>query len=496
MKTIRETLPRRLRQLLDPSKTYVAAVSGGPDSLALAEGLCRAGFHFHVCHVEHGIRGRASLEDARFVETYCRERDIPFRCVHVQALEKARAEGLSPEDAARRLRYDALRRYARETGADYILTAHQKDDQAETFLLRLLRGAGTLGLAGMRFRRDGILRPLLSCRSAELREFCQACGLTWREDATNEDRRYVRNRIRKDLLPYLGGHFGGDMTEILSRTAEHLQQDADFLETLARQALPGVTGTLPLAEAVRYAPGLTRDSVPAGCLGGQVPYLSGDAWRQLDPALRFRVLRLFIRQAGEQEELTTVNLRNVAAVLLRNRTGKKIPLPGCWQCTYTYGKLFLLPKSINDVPATPSQWETSLSWEDLLAAPRQVVLPDGRTLRFEVLRGPVAGLPFRYRDEAVYPLAQAWQMAPVLTVRFRRGGEDIAPLKGIGRKSLKRYLIDCRMPVAERASQPVVAAGDTVLWLPGFANAAWDGRTLAEAGRQEEEILWLTGKLQ
>lgn len=162
MKTIRETLPRRLRQLLDPSKTYVAAVSGGPDSLALAEGLYRAGFHFHVCHVEHGIRGRASLEDARFVETYCRERDIPFRCVHVQALEKARAEGLSPEDAARRLRYDALRRYARETGADYILTAHQKDDQAETFLLRLLRGAGTLGLAGMRFRRDGILRPLLS----------------------------------------------------------------------------------------------------------------------------------------------------------------------------------------------------------------------------------------------------------------------------------------------------------------------------------------------
>ena len=70
-------------------------------------------------------------------------------------------------------------------------------------------------------------------------------------------------------------------------------------------------------------------------------------------------------------------------MLLRNRTGKKIPLPGCWQCTYTYGKLFLLPKSINDVPATPSQWETSLSWEDLLAAPRQVVLPDGRTLRFE-----------------------------------------------------------------------------------------------------------------
>ena len=496
MKTIRETLPRRLRQLLDPSKTYVAAVSGGADSLALAEGLYRAGFRFTVCHVEHGIRGSASLEDARFVETYCRERDIPFRCVHVQAPAKARAEGLSPEDAARRLRYEALRRCARETGADYIVTAHQKEDQAETFLLRLLRGSGTLGLAGMRFERDGILRPLLSFRSAELREFCRACGLTWREDVTNEDRRYVRNRIRKDLLPYLADHFGGDMVEVLSRTAENLQQDADYLETLARQALPGVTGTLPLAEAARYAPGLDREPLPACCRGGRMPYLAAEAWRRLDPALRFRVLRLFIRQAGEQEELTAVNLRNVAAVLLRGQTGKKIPLPGSWQCTYTYGKLFLLPKSINDVPVSPPQWETSLSWEDLAAAPRQVTLPDGRTLRFEVRRGPAEGLPFRYRDEAVYPLALARQLAPVLTVRFRRGGEEIVPLKGIGRKSLKRYFIDCRMPMAERALQPVVAAGNTVLWLPGFANAAWDGRALADAGRQEEEILWLTGKLQ
>jgi tRNA(Ile)-lysidine synthase len=235
-------LPRRLRQLLDPAVSYVTAVSGGADSMALAEGMHRAGLRFTVCHVEHGIRGEASREDARFVEAYCRERKIPFRCISVDATAAAREAGLSLEDAARRLRYAALERCADETGAAFIVTAHQKEDQAETLLLRLLRGSGTLGLAGMRFRHGRILRPLLEFRGRELRDFCRAAGLEWREDETNQDCRYVRNRIRRELLPYLAARFPGDMTEILSRTARAIQEDADFLEDLARQALPTVEG--------------------------------------------------------------------------------------------------------------------------------------------------------------------------------------------------------------------------------------------------------------
>ena len=176
--TILEKLPRILGSTLDKTKKYVAAVSGGADSLALADGLYQAGFHFTVCHVEHGIRGEESLEDARFVEAFCKQRDIPFCCKQVRVPELKEKEKLSMEDAARRLRYQALNRCAVETGADFILTAHQKDDQAETFLLRLLRGSGTRGLGAIRFRRGRILRPLLPFSAEELRSYCDKRGIT------------------------------------------------------------------------------------------------------------------------------------------------------------------------------------------------------------------------------------------------------------------------------------------------------------------------------
>jgi tRNA(Ile)-lysidine synthase len=476
-------LPRRLRQLLDPAVSYVTAVSGGADSMALAEGMHRAGLRFTVCHVEHGIRGEASREDARFVEAYCRERKIPFRCISVDATAAAREAGLSLEDAARRLRYAALERCADETGAAFIVTAHQKEDQAETLLLRLLRGSGTLGLAGMRFRHGRILRPLLEFRGRELRDFCRAAGLEWREDETNQDCRYVRNRIRRELLPYLAARFPGDMTEILSRTARAIQEDADFLEDLARQALPTVEGQ---AERV---PG----GIPAA---GPVPYLDGKAWLTLPPPVAVRVLRLFCRKQGVTQELTAANLENLESVLHRGHSGKKIPLPGCWQCLYIYGKLFLFPqddnqegkKVVRTVPA--AAWKRELPWPDRESGPVTVVeLPGGGKLIFSVQEGPSEGLPFRYRQEAVYPLETARNLAPSLTIRFRHAGDRFFPLKGLGHKSLKRYLIDSKMPAAERACLPVVAAGTEVLWLPGYANAAWP--PVSTSGRS---CRWLVGR--
>ena len=163
--TVLDKVPRILREKLDRTKNYVAAVSGGADSLAMADALQRCGFRFTVCHVEHGIRGRESLEDARYVEAFCRKMGIAFCCKAVDAQKLRENEKMSLEDAARRLRYQALFQCAEETGADFILTAHQKDDQAETFLLRLLRGSGTRGLGAIRFQHDAVLRPLLSPKS-------------------------------------------------------------------------------------------------------------------------------------------------------------------------------------------------------------------------------------------------------------------------------------------------------------------------------------------
>ena len=130
--TVPDKVPRILREKLDITKKYIAAVSGGADSLALADALQRCGFRFTVCHVEHGIRGKESREDASYVEEFCRQRGMDFCCKRVDAQGLREREKLSLEDAARRLRYQALLQCAEETGADYILTAHQKPGNSST----------------------------------------------------------------------------------------------------------------------------------------------------------------------------------------------------------------------------------------------------------------------------------------------------------------------------------------------------------------------------
>ena len=158
-------LRKTIKNLLQPDAHYLLAVSGGADSLALAHAcaaLAAQGWgSYSVCHVEHGLRGEEALRDMQAVQRACEAWGLPCFTEHVQAAAYAAQNRLSTEDAARRLRYAALRRIAAQQGAVAIVTAHHEGDQAETLLLRLLRGAGLQGLAGMRAQQGDIIRPLL-----------------------------------------------------------------------------------------------------------------------------------------------------------------------------------------------------------------------------------------------------------------------------------------------------------------------------------------------
>ncbi|MBO5604740.1 MAG: tRNA lysidine(34) synthetase TilS, partial [Acidaminococcaceae bacterium] len=417
--TILEKLPRILGSTLDKTKKYVAAVSGGADSLALADGLYQAGFHFTVCHVEHGIRGEESLEDARFVEAFCKQRDIPFCCKQVRVPELKEKEKLSMEDAARRLRYQALNRCAVETGADFILTAHQKDDQAETFLLRLLRGSGTRGLGAIRFRRGRILRPLLPFSAEELRSYCDKRGITWRKDSTNEDIRYARNRIRKLVMPLLKEHFSPVVTDVLCRTAEHLQEDSLFLEEAAANEL--------------------KKRLLAEKRGGWA--IRTDGWETVPPALRFRILQQFWQQAGGNRELSGANLGDMEQLVENHSSGKKILLPGSWQALCSYDKLLLFSSEDWQHLQDKYEWSQVICWGEILSESdearrncTEVLFPDGRTALLSIMEEMPA---YTYRAQMVYPLDDLKKLGNCLEFRFRKPGDRIYPLKGTGHKSLK-----------------------------------------------------------
>ena len=454
--SVLKKVPRVLKEKLDGTKRYVAAVSGGADSIALAEGLWQAGFTFAVCHVEHGIRGQESLEDAQFVEAFCRQREIPFYCKTVRAVELSEKEKLSLEDAARRLRYESLVRCADEFRADFILTAHHKDDQAETFLLRLLRGSGTRGLGAIRFQRGRILRPLLSLTGKELRDYCSEQGIVWREDRTNQDLKYARNRVRNILMPLLKENFSPSVTDILCRTAENLRTDSFFLEKLAEKELQN--RILPVSS-------------------GQKGALDTAGWEKIPEALRFRILRLFWQKAGGEQELSALNLHNLELLIEKRRSGKKILLPGSWQALHSYDKLLIFPSDYLGTLKKDGLWLHEIPWDRIPCAGESgnakktvIPFPDGRRAELCVRRGEPS---YKYRYQMIYPLAPLQQMGDALTFRYRKPEDRIFPLKGTGHKTLKKYLIECRVPVEVRNRLVVLAIGSEILWIPGIANARW-----------------------
>ncbi len=208
----REKLPSRL----------LVGVSGGPDSVALLHGLVQLGYRPHVCHLNHRWRGKESDADAKFVRELARRFGVP---VTVGARKVPHTEA-----AARQARQEFFERVAQKTGLRTLVLAHTADDQVETFLLRLMRGAGPTGLGAMwperRIGKLRVVRPMLEVTRAEVLKYLSAQGLKWREDASNTDRRFLRNRIRHELLPLLERDYNPGIRKVLLRTAEIFRAEA------------------------------------------------------------------------------------------------------------------------------------------------------------------------------------------------------------------------------------------------------------------------------
>ena len=217
----------------------VVAVSGGVDSTVLAHAACRvadsSGLKVSLGHVNHGLRGEESERDAEFVESLAVALGCGFESERVAPVAARRGQSSrhrpTLQEAARRLRYAALERIRQRSGAALIATAHNADDQAETVLLRILRGCGPVGLGGIPeiSPRDGVVRPLLSVTRGEIVAYAEACGLSWREDASNRDVRYARNRLRRDWLPGLARDFNPQLLRAIANLAEAQRRDAEWI---------------------------------------------------------------------------------------------------------------------------------------------------------------------------------------------------------------------------------------------------------------------------
>ncbi|MGE4589654.1 MAG: tRNA lysidine(34) synthetase TilS [Acidaminococcaceae bacterium] len=426
------------QKLFQRGAVLLAACSGGADSLAMTSALQQVGqdegWQIFVCHVQHHLRGAEAERDALFVEKFCKERKLPFIRCDVDVNSLAAKKKISVEEAARELRYRALKDECQKLKAFAIVTGHHQDDQAETVLMNLLRGAGTRGLRGMQTKNGLIVRPFLGVTRKEMEDYCKQQGTEWCTDSSNECVDYRRNSIRKELLPLLE-KYNPQIKRVLATTAYLAAQDEDYLEQLAQEYLKKNCKS--------------KDERCGLCV---------KEFAELAPALSTRVLMLWFQKVAEikHNQLERKHVEALLHLVKNGRSGALLTLPGV-RVEYAYGFLLL-----SEVAETGSKKHFS----EMLPVPGRLRLPDGRWLSSELVIGEQ---PAYAKNRAVYPRSL---VAGIIKVRNRENGDRFRP-KGSGAKKLKEYLIDKKMPSAERDELLLVCADNEVIWLIGGQTAVW-----------------------
>lgn len=434
-------------------RALVAAVSGGPDSLALLTLLRtlsdRYHFGLHAAHLNHGLRGTEGDGDALFVGDMCRKLDVPLVSERADIESYQKRYRLSVEAAAREARYTFLARVAANVGASAVATGHTADDQAETVLLHIIRGAGLRGLRGMLRvsewcsrsggHRVAIVRPLLGVTRQETEAHCAGEGISPRYDSSNAELRFARNRVRHVIVPLLREH-NPAVTQALGRLASSVAEDVAYLDGRVEAVWPSI---------------VDRD--------GDTIHMNRPAFRDLHRSLQAQVLqRAFRELAGHTSELGYDQIRDMLR-LASSGAGRRLDLGSGLE--FHTGFTFLTMITGPPVPSWPHLGLHSIPKEGQAEV-------QGWRIRLRVAARDeteciaLGSDRFRsYLDAAV--------VGERLGVRSRRPGDRFQPLGMRAPKKLKDFLIDGHVPQYERDGIPLLVSERGIAWVVGYSIAEW-----------------------
>ncbi|WP_445492766.1 tRNA lysidine(34) synthetase TilS [Niallia sp. 03133] len=421
----------------------LVGVSGGPDSLALLYYLWSKRTEWDIAvmaaHVDHMFRGEESLQEAKFVESFCIDKSIPFvmRSINVpQVIEKT---GKNSQTAARECRYLFFKEMMEEHGFDYLALGHHGDDQVETILMRLTRGSKGKARAGMPFARPfgkgQLFRPFLCLERQEIEEFCSENKLDPRRDPSNEKEVYSRNRYRKHVIPFLKKE-NRHVTRHFQRFSEELQEDERFLMELAGEVWNTAVKTKNDNEII----------------------VDIDAFLSLAISLQRRCIHLILNYL----------YKNIPASLSAIHTDKIITL---LKSPHSSGNIDL-PEGLNVVKSYRSvHFQLNFSQEETfyyeISKTGELLLPNGHYIKVEYIKS-------RIFDDTESILLNPDVISLPLIIRNRRNGDRIT-VKGMnGTKKVKSIFMDEKVSIQKRNAWPIVTDSDNnILWIPGLKKSIY-----------------------
>ncbi|MCW8891921.1 MAG: tRNA lysidine(34) synthetase TilS [Deltaproteobacteria bacterium] len=420
--------------LPDDVSRILVAVSGGVDSVVLLYTLRQVaagvGIDLQVAHLDHQMRPESG-SDADFVAKLCADLSLPCHLQSRDVPALAQQQKQSLEMAGRQARKEFLSEIAAKIAADLIALAHHRDDQAETFIMRLVRGSGPSGLVCMRSRQGLWWRPLLESRREQILDYARQNRLRWVEDGSNLDTAFLRNRIRAQVMPQLremNPQYGARIAE----TVHQLQTEEAYWQELVVARFPDFQ--LSSTDGLR---------------------LSRPALLELHPAFRFRAYREALRQVrGDLQKITALHLQAIEKILSGPRSQVEVDLPDAWVAR-RYESLWF--RTAAPLPVLPVDLE--------LSVPGESILPNGRVLR--------ASLQDEQEGESKNVAEFAFnQLNQPLRIRNWQAGDRFAPQGLSGHKKLKRLFSDNHVELEERTRTFILVAGETILWIVGMRRSS------------------------
>lgn len=433
-----------LHRMIEPGDRVLVAVSGGADSVALFHCLhqLKDELRFSLCiaHLNHMARGEESDEDARFVSRLGESSGVEVFVASIDARKESGCLKTSFQEGARILRYRYLESILKKWGGHKIAVGHNSDDNAETVLINLFRGSGMTGLAGIPRVHGKIIRPLLFCSRVEIESYLTRRQLSFRCDRTNMETDYLRNKIRLELIPKLEAEFSGNIKSHILNTAEIIRGEDDYLDSLILQ-------------------GGFIEKNGGGCS------LRYEGTRQLHPAMRRRVVRRAIAEvSGNLRRISIRHVDDVLKLIADPRPGKQIHLPGFLVISCKERELVFNIK--------PKQASGIINAGDFAVdAPIELKIPG-------ITEIPIAGLKlhsrvFSGRDHGSASACTSYldyeKTGENIHVRFFRPGDRFIPFGMTGRKKLKAFFIDEKVPRDKRKTIPLLTTnrGD-IIWVYGM----------------------------